>query len=300
MMRLDRPTRARPLSYILLLLVLLGLPTSLRAGGEEQEGYIPRAYGAQLRARMALGNEVRILHVGDSHLSGGFMTRPIEQALRTLYPHCQLERIGVPGATFASILTSKKMERLKTFAPDLIIVSLGTNDSYTTRFLPQVMRTNIEQFLAYVDGELEGEPLIIFTTPPLSYLKKRVRQGTYRTKAGKRRARYTTQYSLNTATQQASDVILSIAQERGYAAYDLTRSMQTKQSPEASASHYLSQRWLHTDRVHYTREGYARLGNYIASWLTSLLAPPLVVPTLPSLPSDSSAISIATYYDSPL
>lgn len=254
----------------MLLLAVVLCPLTLRAS--DLEGYIPEGYGVLLRERIVSSNDVRVLHIGDSHLSGGFMTSPIERALRTLSSHCLVERIGVPGATFASILKSEKMGRIKTFAPDVIIVSLGTNDSYTTRFLPQVMRSNIEQFISFVESKLDSEPLIVFTTPPLSYLKKRVSSGTSRTKSGRRRARYTTNYTFNTATLRAADVILSIAKDKGYATCDLTRTMQTKPSAESSVAHYLSQGWLHNDRVHYTREGYTRLGNYVARWLIDLLS----------------------------
>lgn len=262
----------RPLYSLLFLIIVCSSPLS----ASKQQDYLPDGYRTLLRERIVTGQETRVLHIGDSHLSGGFMTTPIERAIRELNSRSLVERIGVPGATFASILKSKKMDLIKTFAPDVIIVSLGTNDSYTYRFLPGVMRTNIEQFMSFVSRELKTEPLIIFTTPPLSYIKKRVRSGSYRTKSGKRRPRYKTTYSFNTSTLNASDVILSFARDRGYATYDLTRSMQTKPTAEASASHYLSQGWLHTDRVHYTRVGYARLGDYVARWLIDLLSMPEV------------------------
>lgn len=271
----------------MLLLAIVSCPLGLWGG--EREGYIPKGYSTLLRERIASRNEVRILHIGDSHLSGGFMTSPIERALRGLSSRCLIERIGVPGATFASILKSDKMERLKTFAPDLIIVSLGTNDSYTMRFSIQMMRANIKQFISFVDSKLDAKPLIVFTTPPLSYIKQRVHRRASHTKSGKRRARYMTSYSFNTSTLRASDIILSIAAEEGCAAYDLTRSMQTKSSAEASASHYLSQGWLHTDRVHYTRDGYTRLGDYIARWLTELLVSPTKAFAVVS-PSDSTTL----------
>lgn len=206
---------------------------------------------------------ITILHLGDSHMSGGYFTKPIEQKLVAQYgDKIHFDRIGVPGATFLTFTKEKYMERIKAYSPDLIIISLGTNDSYTYRFSESKMQENIEDFFGLLRDYVMDVPIVL-TTPPLSYLRHSVRRSR---KKGRRR--YRTTYEFNNNTSKASLLIRTYAKEHGMACYDLTSAMGGK----AEAEQWLRRGLMNPDHVHYTVAGYTRHGEMVAEALLRSIA----------------------------
>lgn len=253
--------------YVTLLTLALLVGRSARA----QHWYAPEGYLSAIASRLAQGTQlpIRILHLGDSHLSGGYTTAPIAEALRAQYgASVSVDRIGVPGATFATFAQDRYMKQIRDKAPDLIIVSLGTNDSYTYSFSRDTMHDNMDSFFALLEDQAPVAKIVL-TTPPPSYLKRRVKAGSTRTKRGRRRVRYQTSYSYNANSAKAASLMVSYAKTapRSYACYDLTTAF----GSESEASKWLRQGWMHSDRVHYTQAGYRRLGQMIANTLVDQL-----------------------------
>ncbi len=213
---------------------------------------------------------VRVLHLGDSHLSGGFTTAPMITMLGQYTGQVSVERIGIPGATYATFAQVKNLERIKAVRADLIIISLGTNDSYSARFAPGTLEQNMRTLTTAITST-EPKPLLMLTTPPLSYLKQRARTGTRRNKRGKRVATYGTHYIYNRSAGQAARTIIAFAEANGYTYYDLHTAM-AGQSGEQSARGWLERGELHRDRVHYTQAGYRRIGQMIADALRERIA----------------------------
>lgn len=213
---------------------------------------------------------VRLLHLGDSHLSGGYSTAPIISSLRELYGDQQIRvsRIGVPGATYATFATEKYMSQIAAEQPDIILISLGTNDSYSFHFQPQGMRDNMDMFFAMLRSSVGNIPIIL-TTPPPSYLRKSYQAGTRTVRVKRRRTRripiYKTSYQFNPYTQVASKVLMDYAHREGMAYFDLRSTI----GAEQETSRWLSEGLMHTDHVHYTRSGYGRMGQSIAEALVA-------------------------------
>ncbi|MCC5943540.1 MAG: hypothetical protein JJT94_01290 [Bernardetiaceae bacterium] len=81
--------------------------------------------------------------------------------------------VGVNGAEFISYFRCEDFERhIRAINPDLVIVSLGTNDAYVTNFDEELFQSNIEFMLGKIKA---GAPKssIIFTTPNDVYRYKR-------------------------------------------------------------------------------------------------------------------------------
>lgn len=226
----------------------------------------------QQRLQSKDSSELCVLHLGDSHLSGGYMTSPIIQALHQRFgtERIRIERFGIPGATYATFTAEKHLKRLREINADLIIISLGTNDSYSKRFNPETLRFNMEHLISLISRGQQRKPMFVLTTPPLSYLRQRVQTGTRRGKRRRRIPVYGTQYHYNRSAEQAAQTIVSFAQRQGYGYYDLTSAIAEGNGAEA-ANRWLSMGLLHTDRVHYTRAGYDRIGNMVATALLELL-----------------------------
>ena len=101
------------------MLLLLCLTTAFGLSfGQSSLWYEPEGYLDQVwqHIRVADSNKktVTILHLGDSHLSGGYFTRSMSAKLAAQYgDKVRFERIGVPGDTYSNYTQHKKIQERK-------------------------------------------------------------------------------------------------------------------------------------------------------------------------------------------
>lgn len=213
---------------------------------------------------------LRIVHLGDSHITSGFTTAPIRERLCRQYgDSIQVQHWGINGATYVTYSIQAEIDRIVKAKPDLLIVSLGTNDSYTFRFSAEEFRANMATFFTLLEKSLPNLP-IVMTTPPPSFLKTASRVAYARGRArGKRKSvpRTVVNYSYNKNTGTAARTMDYLARQRGYTLINLYGSIGT----EREANHWLAKGWMHTDRTHYTVAGYTKHGEYIAAALVEII-----------------------------
>jgi lysophospholipase L1-like esterase len=81
--------------------------------------------------------------------------------------------IGIVGANFLTYLESDLFSaQIKSLNPDLVIISLGTNDAASARFNKQFFAQHAGLFLTHVRN-LAPQASIMLTTPPDSYRRRR-------------------------------------------------------------------------------------------------------------------------------
>jgi len=81
--------------------------------------------------------------------------------------------IGVNGASFPSFLKCQLFEKqLAALKPDLVIISLGTNDAYTTKFNPDFYKSNYQSLINKIK-RAAPESAILNTVANDSYLFRR-------------------------------------------------------------------------------------------------------------------------------
>ncbi len=198
---------------------------------------------------------VKVLHIGDSHITGGFTSKPIAEALHHKYgTNVWLEHYGIPGATFETFSHTEVLDKVTAYNADLIIISLGTNDSYNTRFSAEKMTFDMKVFFKLLRSRMP-ETAVILTTPPASYLptKKRIR-----------RCRYKTTYHYNKYTLMATNIIKYVALgQKNCAVIDLYHRL----GSEGTAEQWLRKGLMRQDHVHYSVSGYHLLGEEIARLL---------------------------------
>lgn len=251
----------------MLLLLCLTTASGLSFGQSlfwyEPEGYLDQVW-QHIRVADSNKKTVTILHLGDSHLSGGYFTRSMSAKLAAQYgDKVRFERIGVPGASYSTFSQDKYMQQIKAVEPDLVIISLGTNDSYCFKFSETEMWGNMETFFGMLRQTLEDVPFVL-TTPPPSYLRRSVKVAGKNRKGSKRRKnRYRTTYHFNDNTEKASRLIRSYTVEHGMACFDLSAAM----GGEAETRQWLRSGLMHTDHIHYTVGGYTRHGGLVADAL---------------------------------
>lgn len=146
--------------------------------------------------------------------------------------------IGVNGVTYFHYNEATEFwQQLPYLQPDLIIVSLGTNETATPNFRPAGFYEQVQRFALQLD-RLPENTAVILTTPPDAL----------------RRRRYD-----NPAIALAGEVIAEVAAAHDYALWDLYRVMGGAGSIKQWRSAQLTAR----DYLHFTKSGYAMQGELL-------------------------------------
>lgn len=220
-----------------------------------------------IRESKETNTPVRILHIGDSHITNGFTTAPIQSQMDRLYGDAvSVSHRGINGATFLTYNTDEEIERILQEKPDLLIISLGTNDSYTFKFSPDCLRENMNTFLSLLFQKMPDLPVVL-TSPPPNFLRLSKRVAKAKRKRGKRRYRSITSYTYNSNTVIAANLMSELAVSYDCAYIDLYATI----GDEQEAKLWLDRGWMYRDRTHYTIEGYAKHGEIIASALVQMI-----------------------------
>jgi len=142
--------------------------------------------------------------------------------------------IGVNGAKTADFAqNSMFFEQIPAIAPDLLIVSFGTNEAFS-EISPEVFVSQIDVLVSKV-REKCGEIPVIVTTPPLSFTKKN---------------------EMNFIHQYSKD----IAKTKHYAVWDLHKLTHDLLSEKNGLKLFLAD-----DKIHYSANGYRRTGAFFAN-----------------------------------
>jgi lysophospholipase L1-like esterase len=157
--------------------------------------------------------------------------------------------IGQNGAMFMNYADAGYVRQLSLLEPSLLIVTLGTNESYTT-----ARRFREDEFISRMDGfirlvrEYLPATAILLTTPAESF--RRTRNGFVRNDNIDRTARAITEY----------------AEAGGLACFDLYRAT----GGASSCRKWQETKLLGRDRVHFSVEGYYEQGKLLYKALVRL------------------------------
>jgi putative periplasmic protein len=136
------------------------------------------------------------------------------------------------------------VRQLALLKPSLLIISMGTNETFGRRFNTDEFSGQMEAFLALVKKELPNTAILL-TTPPECY--RRVRSGKQRT------------YVRNDNTERAARAIRNVAKKEEVACWDLF----TTTGGKNSCRKWHSSRLMGRDRIHFTKEGYQEQGTLL-------------------------------------
>ncbi len=146
--------------------------------------------------------------------------------------------IGVNGAKLESYLNCELFENhLSALKPDLVIVSIGTNDGYTRRFDKRQYLLNYRQLLAKITRAAPNSAILL-TVPNDSYLFRRY---------------------INRNTAEMEEVILELSERYGLAVWDFYEIMGGLNSVKA----WYDAGLMNADRVHFSKEGYVLKGDLL-------------------------------------
>lgn len=152
--------------------------------------------------------------------------------------------VGVNGAMFVSYTNEEYVRRLALLKPSLLIVSLGTNETFGKRFSSAEFTSQIKSFISLLKTYMPGTALVL-TTPPECYK---------RTVVNKKRT-----YVRNDNTARAAKAIVSVARSEGIACWDLFAATGGKNS----STKWYKAKLMGRDRVHFSKEGYWEQGTLL-------------------------------------
>ncbi len=152
-------------------------------------------------------------------------------SLETTEPGIVYHAAGINGADVTAFLRCELLPaQLHTLQPDLVIISLGTNDAYSLKFDAQAFRKNYSELIDRIRRELPSQPILI-TTPGDCRLNRRMS---------------------NPSNLSAIDVLRSIAREKNCALWDYFTVMGGLHSMDTWKMRGLAA----GDYVHYNISGY--------------------------------------------
>lgn len=145
------------------------------------------------------------------------------------------------GAMFINYSDSSFIENMTLLNPDLIIVSLGTNETFGRRFHKKEFKGQVRKMVNLLIQSFPDTPIVL-TTPPETF--KRTRRRNKRI------------YNINKNSFEAASAIKEVAKEKNMACFDLFSASGGK----GAAKKWYERHWLSRDRIHFTIDGYEHQG----------------------------------------
>lgn len=199
----------------------------------------------QIRSGLS-DDTVRIVHVGDSHIRGHIFPQTTGNRLKDIFGSVSYIDKGINGGTCLTFTHPDRIAEIAAQKPDLLILSLGTNESYGLRYNANTHYYQIDELVKLLQNSLPGIPILL-TTPPGSYLHLRQRK--------RRRV-----YSINPNTSSAAETIKKYGRDHQLPTWDLYNIVGGK---ERACKNWMEAKLMRTDHVHYLPEGYILQGNLL-------------------------------------
>lgn len=174
--------------------------------------------------------------------------------------------IGNNGATYSTYSLIGGVGRdVAALSPDLIIVSLGTNEAFG-KMTDATFRMNIDDFVTELRRANPSSRLLLVT--PAECQRRTSRR--VRRKGKGRRYRTVSSYSVNTNVKRMRDVIVAYGSDNGIPVYDWYEVA----GGTGSSAKWLADKTLNKDRVHLTYKGYQLQGNLFTDALLKAINQP--------------------------
>lgn len=149
--------------------------------------------------------------------------------------------IGVNGAMYLHYTDANYVKQLALLHPHLLIISLGTNETFGRNFTISEFERQIKHFLSIVRQEMPSVEILL-TTPPECYKRS------YKNKK--------LIFIRNTNTEKAAATLKQVAKEEGIACWDLFAAT----GGANSCRKWQAQHLMSKDRIHFAQRGYEEQG----------------------------------------
>lgn len=200
---------------------------------------------------------IKVLHIGDSHVKSGYFSQPFMEKLNAFYSKKYRGNLFFNFQLFCKIGTkysdynelAELDNQLRREKPDLVIISLGTNDAFSGSSRIKFYE-KIDHLVAKIKS-LSPQAALLFTTPS-DALKKNPFTGVY------------------TALPELKfvvDEIVRYANDHGLAYWNLHQVM----GGTYSINNWYQQKMAAPDRVHFSAKGYLIFSDWLFQAFTACL-----------------------------
>lgn len=221
---------------------------------------------------------VRVVQIGDSHVRGHVLPRELRYRLSEAWGGEAMQdehmtyrtsglatETGTPGFVFSAVSKNgvqlsyfqdeALLQEIASLRPDLLIISVGTNEAHAPSFDAREYLQQLGQFTAQINSRCPGVQLLI-TTPPGSHIGGKTRV--------KRRGRWVTVSGSLTPNAKTPEVVstqMEFAAKNNIPLWNLYEL--------AGGSTYACDNWrrgnlMANDGVHFTHEAYTLQGRMLA------------------------------------
>ncbi len=240
----------------------VALPVNYDYNYIENDGALLHVNQCLLSFRDSVTRPFRILHIGDSHVKSGFFAETFADLLDSVirsttsklslqYPDSTavlLKVMAKNGAMAKTILQSVYNDTVvQQFNPDLVIISLGTNEGYN--------RLSLDSLSLYQESLIEqvfrdAPSCDILLTTPGDGLKRHYSK----VRISKKRRRYRTvvTYSNNDYLPEVINYYINIPERIDVAVWNFYAVM----GGEESIREWHKEGFAQRDMIHLTRQGY--------------------------------------------
>lgn len=143
--------------------------------------------------------------------------------------------IGVNGAHFSDYNKSSRFfEQIKALSPDLIVISLGTNETFG-KLSAERYDAEVTKFIEAIRNSYGQCPILLTTPPPSLYKKK----------------------NPNLLCMEYANTLIDNSIKDNYSVFDLYRAL----GGNEAMTRFIQEKLIAGDRVHYTRDGYLEQGS---------------------------------------
>lgn len=247
------------------------LPTRLETPVNQLGNQIINGMALQpLRLKISRAKQlsvIKILHIGDSHIKSGFFSEPFIANMNRIYVNQLKRNVFFNGQTFCKVGTkyadyndlAELDQQLISEQPDLVIISLGTNDAFSGSY-KSGFYNKIDRLVKKVDSLAKGASLLL--TTPADALKPNRTTGTYAHLP-----------ELEFVVEQ----IIRYATDHKMAYWNLHQVM----GGSYSMNRWVQKKLAAPDHIHFTPKGYAQIAGWLSAALVNSLESKTIVPTQP-------------------
>ena len=198
---------------------------------------------------------LKIMMIGDSHVRGNIFPQTLRDSLSKVWT-IDFTYISKNGVRLDYFLESSQMNRIIAFKPDLLIVSVGTNEAHSN-FNADEYLTLMKDFVDKVYQGTDSATVLLFTTPPGSHISttRKAPNGTPRTIK-----------IANPTTKIVADTQKVFCNENNIPLWNLYDIAGNTSAPR----NWRIANMMRTDAIHFTANGYVLQATLLAEALIGL------------------------------
>ena len=220
---------------------------------------------------------LRVLHIGDSHVAGQHFPQAVRAELVRCLGEAQsgdegsgvwFSYVGKNGATAVTFTNEVYYSAFADKAPDLIVLSLGTNEAHGMGYREDLHERQLEAFLAGLERACPGA-VVLLTTPPGDYLTTRYVDYRKMGRSKRRTKQVRTAKRPNPMSGRCARFLSDYAGAHSMACWNL---YEICGGDEMAQRNWVAGHYMRPDRVHFEPKGYQLQGTLLAEALVRALA----------------------------